>query len=228
MYVSSLIFEVTERCNLECEHCLRGCARNMDLQKETVDSMLSQVNGIGFVVFTGGEPCLNLPIIKYIFSQIRERGIGLEAFWLATNGLVNSLELATLLLNNIDLCSEPEMCGVAISVDEFHDNGKQAQNPLRFLTFYDKSKEVGVWKPEYIIDMGRAEELGLGCRSYEPDTEFAIDEYGDDDINVETVYVRANGDLLADCDMSYDFMDKNAICKVGEFTKYVTSLRVLV
>lgn len=224
MYIDSLILEVTERCNLACDHCLRGCARNIDLQKETVSSMLSQVNSIGAVVFTGGEPCLNLPIIKYTFDQIRKRKISLGEFWLATNGLVKSYDLAALLLKNIDLCNEPDMCGVAISVDEFHGQIKDKKNPLRFLSFYDKSREMKDWKPEYILNMGRAEETGVGFREFQPETKFYISDEWGDELGVETVYVRANGDLLADCDMSYDFMDKNAICRVEDFTSYVKAL----
>lgn len=225
MRIYNLIFEVTERCNLTCEHCLRGDARNIDMQKETVDKMLSQVNEVSIISFTGGEPCLNLPIIEYILDQVRARKIYLGSFWLATNGLVNSMELAALLLKNIDLCNEPEYCGVAISMDDFHGENDYSKNPLRFLSFYDKSKEVSDWKPEAIISSGRAEDYGFGMRVRNPDTDFIINDGDDEDnLEVEEVYVRANGDLLADCDVSYDFMDENAICRVEDFTSHIKQL----
>lgn len=224
--IGTLIFEVTERCNMECKHCLRGCARNIDMEKETVNKVLSQVESVTSVVFTGGEPTLNLPLIEYIFEQIREMGIELGYFWLATNGMANSLELANILLKNIDYVEEPEYCGVAISVDEFH-NFETDKNPLKYLAFYDKSKEHhDDWEPKYIIKSGRAEENGIGMREREPATELSCDFDYDEDgnitwVNVEEVYVRANGDILADCDVSYDFMDENAICKADELTSHV-------
>lgn len=223
IYAETLIFEVTERCNLSCAHCLRGCARNMDMQKETVDKILDQVTGIDGLVFTGGEPTLNLPIIEYIFDQIRERHIPLAYFWLATNGVANSFELATILLRNIDMVNETDICGVAISTDEFHAQYTK-ENVLRFLSFYDNSKEVENWKPEHIIKMGNAEENGIGRREYVPKTEFSIEDVVDDEIIVDRVYVRANGDILADCNVSYDFMDENAICKAEELAEHIESL----
>ena len=41
------IFEVTRRCNLSCEHCLRGDAQNLDMTKETVDKVLDHIESIG-------------------------------------------------------------------------------------------------------------------------------------------------------------------------------------
>lgn len=35
-YIYNLIFEVTRKCNLHCEHCLQGNAQNLDLSKEIV------------------------------------------------------------------------------------------------------------------------------------------------------------------------------------------------
>ena len=59
--VRSLILEVTRRCNMCCDHCLRGDAQDLDMQKETVDALLEQVGSIGGVTFSGGEPLLNYP-----------------------------------------------------------------------------------------------------------------------------------------------------------------------
>lgn len=220
--LQTLIIEVTERCQLKCAHCLRGCSRNIDIQKKTVDKLLDQCSDyIESLIFTGGEPTLNFPMMEYVFDQIRQRNIRLGNFWLATNGVENSLELAILLLKNMDLVDDPEMCGVAISNDEFHAQDTK-NNPLRHLAFYDKSKEIKERTPNNTIKMGYAEENGIG-RNYNPTTELSIEVDGDD-IFIEELYLRANGDILADCDISYDLMDKLAICKVEELTDYVKAL----
>lgn len=218
---NSLIIEVTQRCNLACEHCLRGCSRNVDLKKSYVDSLLDQVDTIGSVVFTGGEPTLNLPIIEYVFDEIRRRDIPLGFFWLATNGVEKSLELATLLLKNIDLCTEQELMGVAISMDVYHDVDTRG-NLLRFLSFYDYSKE---WSENSydrpLIAMGYAEENQLGGRDYHPKENISIIDVYNDIIQVEEIYLRANGEIVADCDISYDLADEMAICRVEDLTQFL-------
>lgn len=218
--VDNLIIEVTQRCNLACEHCLRGCARNVDLNKSYVDSLLSQVDTIGSIVFTGGEPTLNLPIIEYVFDEIRRRKIPLGFFWIATNGVEKSLELAALLLKNVDLCDEPEMMGVAISTDIYHDTETKS-NPLRYLSFYDDSKEWSVTMERPLIAMGYAEENQLGGRDYTPKEDISVIDTYDDIIQVEEIYLRANGEILADCDISYDLADEMAICQVENLTKFL-------
>ena len=35
IYVESLVIEVTRRCNMRCEHCLRGDAQNLDISTAT-------------------------------------------------------------------------------------------------------------------------------------------------------------------------------------------------
>ena len=78
MELFNLIFEVTRRCNLCCEHCLRGEAQNMDMTKETVDKVLDRVESISSLTLSGGEPTLNIPIIRYIFSEIRRMEIPMQ------------------------------------------------------------------------------------------------------------------------------------------------------
>lgn len=214
--VYSLILAVTERCNMRCPHCLRGEARSADMTKEVVDTVLNQVSYISSLVFTGGEPTLNLPIIEYTFDEIRRRRIGLGHFWLATNGLENSLELANILLKNADLCDDIEMAGVAISDDNFHV-GDTKKNPLRYLSFYDSSKE-GSYK---VLNEGMAAENGIGEINKIFSYDFEIEELDSTIVTVDTVFVRPNGDLLAECDMSYEDMDDCCICKAEQFASYV-------
>ena len=72
MYVQDLILEVTRRCNMACEHCLRGDAQNMDMSTEVVDQILEHCDRIGAVTFSGGEPSLNIPLIRYFGQKTDE------------------------------------------------------------------------------------------------------------------------------------------------------------
>lgn len=63
IFVENLCLEVTRRCNMGCAHCLRGNAEDLDMSHETIEQVLGQVDVIGQVTFTGGEPSLNVDAI---------------------------------------------------------------------------------------------------------------------------------------------------------------------
>lgn len=205
----TLILEVTRRCNQQCAHCLRGHCQAMDMTKETIDAVLDSMESIGSVVFTGGEPTLNLPIIQYFFEEANRHGKLPSCFWLATNGLEHQIELAKILLDWYPLMEEQSLCGVTISVDQFHK--KPAVNYLAGLAFYTKEKEhPNGMDNRQIIHSGLAEENGLGFHSAHEDLDFEV-SMDDDTIDVDFVYVSANGLITGDCDMSYEAIDEVGI-----------------
>lgn len=210
VHVGNLMLEVTRRCNMCCTHCLRGEAENLDMSKETIDHVLEQVDSISTVSFTGGEPTLNLPIIEYFFDKAKELHKMPLAFWLATNGKEYQVELASLLLKIFPEMDEPDACGVALSSDGFHDDVKT--NFLKGLVFYDDSKNRGSsTEPNWIIGEGRAKEWG---ENEFPHSKLEIEPWnwnGREGVNVETVYVNACGQWLADCDYSYESQQNEVI-----------------
>ena len=60
LYISDLVLEVTRRCNMSCAHCCRGDAQNCDITHKVIDDAFANLSGIGSLVFTGGEPSLNV------------------------------------------------------------------------------------------------------------------------------------------------------------------------
>lgn len=222
--VSSLVLEVTKRCNQQCEHCLRGHARNVNMTPDIIDKVLSQVSYISSVTFTGGEPTLNLPLIEYFFKRVEELNIGISAFWLATNGLdmENQLKLCSILLRYFHMMEEPDMCGVALSVDDFHEK-TESPSPVRYLSFYDSSKEhesdpTGRW----IINKGLADENGIGSVARDFTQDFYVDVYGPGSVNVDLLYVDALGRLYADCDMTYEEQDESSLGTVESIVEAIT------
>ena len=145
--IYNLVSEVTRRCNMCCAHCLRGEAQNMDMQKETIDKLLDQTDSISMVTFSGGEPSLNIPLIRYFFERVRETGVSVSSFYVATNGKENQMDLAQLLLKEYVGMEEKELSGVSISVDDFHEGGLDF-SPVRALSFYRGYKEYkrGDWR----------------------------------------------------------------------------------
>lgn len=226
------IFEVTRRCNLSCEHCLRGDAQNLDMTKETVDKVLDHIESICGLTLSGGEPTLNIPIIRYIFSEIRRREISLGSFYVVTNGLVNQMELAQVLLENIPYCYEPDMCGVSISMDIFHDNKEALHSPLRYLSFSNKDKESGdYFGGRGIIRRGRAaSNVFNGGRTDDPTIDFEGNAEYDESCDCICLdgefYVSAAGEICADCDLSYEMMNDYFVTTVDALPQFIEELKV--
>lgn len=204
--VSSLILEVTRRCNMCCEHCLRGDAQNLDMAEETVDKLLEQVGSIATVTFSGGEPSLNVPLIRYFFKKARECGVMPYSFYVVTNGKANQLDLAATFLEVYPEMEEPDFCGISLSVDQFHEE-LDASPLIKGLAFYDPQKEHQDFDERWVLRRGRAYESGIGTSGVEKD--FQVKGDGGDGVMVEELYVSADENIYPDCNLSYDDMESD-------------------
>lgn len=227
IFVGNLCLEVTRRCNMGCAHCLRGNAEDLDMSRETIDQVLEQVDMIGQVTFTGGEPSLNTDAIRYFFAQARKYGKLPRSFFVATNGKANQEELAIELLKQYPDMEEQEFCGVALSIDEWHDPQDYGQSILRGLSFYNDCKE----KPDgySLIPEGRAAKLTIDPKKMIQPTSAHIVLSGNSDpdaglLEVETLYVAADGKIVGNCDMSYARIEKEAEYTISGFRAAVDKL----
>jgi len=86
MAISWIGFHITDRCQLDCDHCLRDPAkRATDLSLELIESVLDQARslyGTSHVGLTGGEPTLH-PRFDAIVDAIVDRGM---TWHMVTNG----------------------------------------------------------------------------------------------------------------------------------------------
>lgn len=226
--IRTLTFEVTRRCQLRCEHCLRGREQDKNLSEEVVDKMLSQVSSIGELTFTGGEPTLNLPIIRYILEKVKNENIRVDGFFIATNGLENQMELAHMILEYMPMFDDPDYCSVAISRDMYHGTYK-ISSPVQYLACYSDVKEQ---PDEYnfkgLLNRGMAKENYLPNTYDRPyDTEFDIESYeqnGEVEVEIDLVYVCYNGTICADCDLPYEDMEYYSVTTVDDFISYVEEI----
>lgn len=198
--------EITRRCNMACDHCLRGDAQNMDMTKEIIDEVLKHCGFIGTVVFTGGEPSLNVPLIRYFFEHAEKKGKLPGSFYVVTNGKENQYELAAELLKWYPKMEDKELCGVSLSIDPYHEpqNGYNEMEYVRSLSFYSNEKEIPAsecYPEKHIIAEGRAANWGESKRKLNESIIF-------EDDRIEMLYVSANGNLIGDCDFSYDHIDQ--------------------
>ena len=208
-YLEDLAIEITRKCNMNCAHCLRGDAQNIDICIEYIDKLLDGVSSIGHVTFTGGEPSLNVAAMEYTLEQCKKRNITVGSFYVVTNGKANPLGLIMTCLKWYAYCDDyDEISGISMSKDMFHDEvPDEHEQLLRGLSFFRDDKFTD-FENVRLLNEGRARELS-GFRKSElyEKSDMEIDTY-DDEICVRSmVYLSANGDIKTDCNLAYDNND---------------------
>lgn len=173
----SIVVETTRRCNMRCRHCLRGEPKNKDIDSVYIDALLNQADIIDSLVFTGGEPTLNLDAMEHMSAGLINRGVLLFNFQVITNGVEYSerlVKVAKRFREIIDICceagfakgtydSKQEMSRVIIgvSLDKYHsDNEKCERNYKRYkMELEGVADVVKVTNGNTPIRMGRAVSL---------------------------------------------------------------------
>lgn len=232
IHVEFLVIEVTRRCNMKCEHCLRGDVQNLDISTATLSEIAKHIYPSS-VTFTGGEPSLNVPAIKRYFELAERYGTMPNSFYVATNGAASKeqmRDLALTLLEAYPKMEEPDMCEVDISEDMFHEAFRDNDNAtiLRGLSFLGQGKKHSVEDDDlnWLLNTGRANENGIGVSAPEvlrTDMDELVTDYSTeyDSISFDTLYIAANGNVVDGCDSSYEDIDdeENVICKVSQLQK---------
>lgn len=130
--IGNITLHISHACNLRCKYCFAGQGsyggekENMskDIAKKSVNFLMEQSGQrkeIG-IVFFGGEPLLNFPLLKFIvdYSKKEVKKISKKIhFTITTNG--------TLLTDDIIDCLNKNKFSVMISIDGY----KKAQDELR-------------------------------------------------------------------------------------------------
>lgn len=122
--VMNLAMIVTERCNLNCCHCLRGGCSNKCMSDEVIKATLDQFCHIHNLAICGGEATLSLESIEKIFSYIIDNNISVDMVTLIINGTIYSDEFLRLLDDideyiNIDK-RRKSLATFTISWDKYH------------------------------------------------------------------------------------------------------------
>ncbi|MDD4673971.1 MAG: radical SAM peptide maturase [Tenuifilaceae bacterium] len=158
--IEQVVFEVTSSCNLKCRYCAYGEFysythtqenRNMDFStaKTVVDFFVRRFNtpdnksfkGTTFISFYGGEPLLNMGLIKKIIEYIK----GLEVnrnfiFSMTTNGV--------LLMKHIDFLVDNSV-RLLISLDGDNEGNQYRVDRLGFNSFPVIISNVKLIKEKY-------------------------------------------------------------------------------
>lgn len=204
MHINNLFIETTRRCQLECEHCLRGDTEYKDLDVTYLDELLEDVDRISSVTFTGGEPFLNPRIIQHFIEIVKKNDIEVGYFYIATNGIVfekNTSEYVRkclfILIELYLLMSAKENCSIQISTDHFHKTEITDDNMLYALSFTSHKGEI---EEKYLLPEGRGAYWNTTRRP--PATTWNY-EYPEELM----IYLNVNGRVCWNCDLSYETQD---------------------
>lgn len=221
--VRSLAIETTRRCNMQCEHCMRGDAQNKDMSMETLDRLFQRLGNVLEIVPTGGEPSLNPGCLKDITTCLkRYTRANAEGVYLVTNGAAITPEFV---MNLLELFLQTEMmdevCGVTVSEDIYHDgNNQKGKDLLSLLAFYRPYDKTVDWNQTYMLSIGRGAECNSPKKheAYTDDgLDYAcVDNNGNIDLPETTLSLTVDGDLLPYGDYAYEDVPDIKICNVYE------------
>lgn len=201
--VTDLALELTRRCNMKCEHCMRSDAEGVDMARRTIENVFMSTAEIMTLTLTGGEPSLVPDLIRFALRCAKKYGTKVSEVYIATNGKEVSEKflsacrawhmkcLSDMAPNSdrwvyadgikriVDLKNDCEPTGVFIdiSMDRFHDDIPR-ENVLKLCTLpnvrTDKYRDAR--DDSWVLHVGRACWNGIGDDSVEYERPWAYGE----------------------------------------------------
>ncbi len=193
-FLRQVVFEVTEGCNLRCEYCGfsdlyysqkgRGTKNLPYSYAETLldylfsfweDPLVKDIPISTAVSFYGGEPLLNMTLIKEIVGYVESRKKNTDrvfTYSLTTN--------ATLLLDHIDfLAAHQFRIMISLDGDEYADSYRiDAKGKPSFSRVFQNIKVIKERYPDYYSDCVTFNAVLTDRNSYEGLVSFFEEEFG--------------------------------------------------
>ena len=197
VHIQNLAMIITDKCNLNCEHCMRGLSGNTHMDEQIIRSSLDQICNVDNLIVGGGEPSIALVPLYYLLKYVKNNKIDIERIITLINGTVYSKDFLELLegfqLQGIDTC-------LHISADEYHT--KEIQK-LEILKEY-KQNLIHYRKTDYYKGMRL---LNKNSKLFREGNAVHLDESLTMDIipsKVYLTYTNKDGEF-----------DKNGLCTIG-------------
>ena len=216
MELYNLIIEVTRKCNMSCEHCLRGNFQNKNIKPETIEKFIidNDINYISTITFTGGEPSLNTQAIKDFISICKNNNVEIGSFYIATNGKTENMDFLHTLIDLYCFCTDNECSQVQVSQSDYHqEQNEEWIKKLETLKFVSKRENIGY---KNIISEGKGKKLNEYNGTI--DNARKIDIPSLDLENQEDIYLNVKGDICTSCDLSYTRQDRNKLGNIYKST----------
>ena len=248
--LDNLVIEVTRRCNLTCAHCLRGAQQRINIKKEHIEKLLSNVCYVNDITFTGREPTLYLKGIEDTLDIIEKKGITVNSFYIVTNGCFSRktrIKLMGLIVRMHEIGCETEGSNVRIELSNemYHyeeivsrDLGNLLYDNVRFLSilkcFGNKYHKTSVsmelnnttyYRTHSLINEGRTVKLNTKCEKVSAkevmDDPYEVEVNGSYIRVLEETYLAANGNVVFGCNYSFKRIDGMATYTSKNFAEKI-------
>ena len=222
--LNDLAIETTRKCNMRCEHCMRGLSQNIDITPELIDMIFDneEIAGINHICFSGGEPTLNPNIIIYIINKIIEQNLNVWEIVMVTNGQIFNRELLEAFnrfneyRNKNNLQNNNQSCvRITFSNDKYHYPIKQEVKD----NYYKYSR--GIRFTEH--DIEEKDIYKTGFSTIGKDFDYKLDQLryckeGDLYFVIDNIYITAKGYMTSEGMGQYTDMDRINMGHISDTT----------
>lgn len=229
--INNLVIEITQKCNMQCYHCLRGAARRNNTSRVMINRIFDLFNGyILTLTVSGGEPSMNIDALEDICDNMI-RSDNVHSVYIVTNGRVYKEKFLDKVYNLFNaVCYDDGTSRLAFSFDRYHDAcldsneiKKRNLNYYRTIEYFEDRGVYDVVRKHTdrtksndlnIIAMGRA--ANFGTKILKPKMiEYEIQD-GKLSIEEPELYINHKGYIFSNCDLSYEEMTKRSKFYVGD------------
>ena len=120
-YVTNLGLILTEKCNLDCSHCMRGKKTNHSISNQVLDVLFDNLYGVHTLSLCGGEITLAIKELEEVVNRIFTYHLPIEYFTTTINGTIYSEEMLRLFQEmNQYIGKKKSRAYFAISFDSYH------------------------------------------------------------------------------------------------------------
>lgn len=226
--IDLVYLELTRRCNMQCPHCMRGPAQNIDLSEEDIDTFFDKFRNIVIQRLTlgGGEPTLKPDLIVYVIDKIINEKIMVGKLEMITNGQIFNEKVADAFNrfdeynkqifrdNNTNYISERVIIG--FSDDKFHkdipiETIKSYKEHCKWIRFYKMHLQDNMVKKTGLANFGYDYNYELFKLLYEIKDNIIF-------IGGNYLYLNAKGLVAIDGEASYDDVDKINYGHISNFS----------
>ena len=229
--IDNLVIEITQKCNMQCYHCLRGAARRNNTSRRMINRIFDLFNGcISSLTIGGGEPSMNIEALEDICDNMI-RSDNVYSVYIVTNGRVYREKFLNKVYNLFNsVCYDEGTNRLAFSFDRYHDAflsvneiQKRDSNYHRTIEYFENRGVYDVVQKHTdrtkshdlnIIAMGRASTFGteiLKPKLIEYET-----NGGELRIEEPELYINHKGYIFSNCNLSYEEMTKRSKFYIGD------------
>jgi len=214
LHIDSLVIETTRRCNMQCDHCLRGDAEDIDIDVCHVITLFKQIDSIGCLTLSGGEPSLVPDVMRWIREVAHIAKVDVQNFYISTNGKDVPDAFVYEVVKWYGQCTDNEISQIKISNDNYHEGDIEYNPVLKLL------KITSIDEYEYddrsLINEGNAT-LNTHAMRHKMEESFEVEVDGDDiRISEGDLYINVYGNIIGGCDWSYQSQEEHIIGAVDE------------